>query len=80
MVRRVLREEIREQRGSLVSLMPEGLQNGLTLQEFADLIEFLVSLKESTHSLVSCQGMPEFIPELRSPVPLLPFLTEPLRF
>jgi putative heme-binding domain-containing protein len=37
--------EIASSHISEVSLMPEGLQAGLTLQEFADLIEYLVSLK-----------------------------------
>jgi putative heme-binding domain-containing protein len=41
---RIATGDIKEQRGSSVSLMPEGLQAGLSLQEFTDLIEYLVEL------------------------------------
>jgi putative heme-binding domain-containing protein len=37
--------DIVSQRASAVSLMPEGLQNGLSLEEFADLIAYLQTLK-----------------------------------
>ncbi|MGZ8899622.1 MAG: PQQ-dependent sugar dehydrogenase [Limisphaerales bacterium] len=76
---RIARENVQEQRGSTISLMPQGLQAGLTLQEFADLIEYLVSLKEPVHSHLAHQGMPDSIPELSNPVTLRPFLTERLR-
>src|SRR3954469_19394617 len=38
--------EIKEKRGSTVSLMPEALEAGLSLQEFADLIEYLATLQQ----------------------------------
>jgi len=75
---RIAKDRIAQQRGSAVSLMPEGLCAGLTLQEFADLIEHLVSLKEPMHAQTSQQGMPETIPPLQPPAALRPFLTEPL--
>ena len=37
--------EIKAQRGSSLSLMPEGLQAALTLEDFADLVSYLASLK-----------------------------------
>jgi putative heme-binding domain-containing protein len=37
----VLRSEIEEMRGSGLSLMPEGLEKAVTVEQFADLIAFL---------------------------------------
>jgi putative heme-binding domain-containing protein len=77
---RIAKDSIKEQRGSTVSLMPEGLQASLTLQEFADLIEFLVSLKEPAQSVANQRGMPEVIPELAEAVVLHPLFNETLRY
>ena len=76
---RIATSDIREQRGSGVSLMPEGLQAGLSRREFADLIEYLVSLKQPDHALTSHHGMPDVIPSLARPVALRPFLAQALR-
>ena len=38
--------EIKQKRGSSVSLMPEGLQAGLSHKEFTDLIEYLTRLQQ----------------------------------
>lgn len=76
---RVATTDIHEQRGSVLSLMPEGLQAGVTRQEFTDLIEYLVSLKEPAHALTGHRGMPASIPPLAPPMTLRPFLNEPLR-
>src|SRR6185436_15271487 len=38
----IAKRDIKEQRASTLSLMPEGLQAGLSLQEFNDLIEYLI--------------------------------------
>jgi putative heme-binding domain-containing protein len=43
--RSLARSSIRERTASALSLMPEGLQAGLTLEEFADLVEYLASLR-----------------------------------
>jgi putative heme-binding domain-containing protein len=75
---RIAAGDIQEQRGSLVSLMPEGLQAGLSVEEFTDLIEYLVSLKEAAHALTSYQGMPETIPQLPRPILLRPLFQEDL--
>ena len=69
---RIVAADVREQHGSGVSLMPDGLQAGLSRQEFTDLIEYLVSLKQPDHALTTYQGMPETIPQLTRPVILRP--------
>lgn len=76
---RIATGDIKAQRGSSVSLMPEELQAGLSFQEFTDLIEYLVSLKQPVTALTSHRGMPETIPELPHPITLRPFLAEELR-
>lgn len=70
---------IRSQRGVETSLMPEGLEAGLTYQEFDDLIEYLVSLKQPASSLTHDHGMPEVIPLLAHPAKVVPFLETELR-
>ncbi|HXT41396.1 MAG TPA: PQQ-dependent sugar dehydrogenase [Candidatus Angelobacter sp.] len=77
---RIATRDIREQRGSNVSLMPEGLQAGLSLQEFTDLVEYLVTLKQPESALTSNRGMPVDVPELAKPVTVRPFFSEDLRF
>jgi putative heme-binding domain-containing protein len=70
---------IKERRGSTVSLMPEGLQAGLTLQEFTDLIEYLTTLRQPESALVSNRGMPRVIPLLAKPVIARPFFSQELK-
>jgi putative heme-binding domain-containing protein len=77
---RIAARDVKEQRGTTVSLMPEGLQAGLSRQEFADLIEYLVSLKQPENALTSNRGMPANIPELARPIAVRPFFTEQMRF
>ena len=76
---RITTGDIKEQRGSSVSLMPEGLQAGLTQQEFTDLIEYLVTLKQPVNALTTHRGMPETIPQLTRLITLRPFLSGDLR-
>jgi putative heme-binding domain-containing protein len=71
--------DIREQRGSMVSLMPEGLQSGLSLQEFTDLTEYLATLRQPESTLVSNHGMPGVIPQLAKPVIVRHFFAQQLR-
>ena len=73
-------QDIKEQRGSTVSLMPEGLQAGMSRQEFTDLIEYLVTLKQPESALTSNRGMPADIPELAKPIAVRPIFSEELRF
>lgn len=76
---RIATGDIKERRGSTLSLMPEGLQAGLTQQEFTDVIEYLVTLKQPVNALTSHHGMPDMIPSLAQPVALRPFLADALR-
>jgi putative heme-binding domain-containing protein len=77
---RIAAPEIREQRGSSLSFMPEGLQAAISRQEFTDLIEYLVRLRQPVNTLTSNRGTPSDIPELEKPVTLRPFFSEDLRF
>jgi len=43
--RRISKADVKERRNSQVSLMPEGLEAGMTQQDFAALVAYLVSLK-----------------------------------
>lgn len=74
----IAKADIQKQEGSAVSLMPEGLQNALSQQEFTDLIEYLTTLKQPENTLLSERGMPPRIVELAKPVGLIPFLSKPL--
>src|SRR6267142_6718221 len=56
-----------------ISLMPENLHAGLTLSEFAHLVEYLASLKTPQSITASHQGMPTTIPALAQPFALIPF-------
>ncbi|MEO8427224.1 MAG: PQQ-dependent sugar dehydrogenase [Verrucomicrobiota bacterium] len=71
--------DIKEQRGSAVSLMPEGLQASLSLQEFTDLAEYLTTLKQPENALISNHGMPSVIPEIAAPVIARRFFTHELK-
>jgi putative heme-binding domain-containing protein len=72
-ITRIKVTDIQEQRNSTVSLMPEGLQNALTFQEFADLIDYLASLKVAETTAATQVGMPATIEELKQPIALRPF-------
>jgi putative heme-binding domain-containing protein len=41
----IRKQDIRERKASALSIMPEGLNTGLSLQDFTDLVSFLESLK-----------------------------------
>ena len=66
--------DIKEKKGSPISLMPEGQQAGLSLQEFNDLIEYLTSLKQPASTLAANRGIPLDIPLLAKPITVRPFL------
>lgn len=72
----IAKADIARQEGSNVSLMPEGLQAGLSLQEFTDLVEYLTTLRQPENSLRSERGMPARIPELAKPIGVQPFFAE----
>ncbi len=71
--------DIEERRGRSVSLMPEDLHTGLSLQEFADLIEYLGTLQQSASALASDRGLPANIPQLEKPIIARPFFSESLK-
>jgi putative heme-binding domain-containing protein len=77
---RVVAKSIKAQRGNNLSLMPAGLQEMLSREEFSDLIEYLTTLKQPENALTANAGMPAAIPELAKPVELRPFFNEELRF
>jgi putative heme-binding domain-containing protein len=77
---RILKAEIRRQQTSEISLMPQGLETGLSLAEFADLIEYLVGLKQPASAVQVAHGMPASIESLARPVDLQPFHSEQLHF
>lgn len=77
---RIATRDIKEQRGSALSLMPDGLQAGMSRQDFCDLIEYLVTLKQPESALPSNRGMPANIAELAKPIAVRPFFAEELRF
>lgn len=71
--------DIKEQRGSTVSLMPEGSHAVLSLQEFTDLTEYLAALRQPESILVSNHGLPGLIPVLAKPVTAQPFFPQELQ-
>jgi len=77
---RIATTDIKEQRGSTISLMPEGLETGMSVREFTDLVEYLVSLRQPENALSGNRGMPSVILEATQPVNLRPFFEEQLRF
>jgi glucose/arabinose dehydrogenase len=60
--------------------MPEGLEAGMSRQEFTDLIEYLVTLKQPTSARMVEHGMPNAIQSIARPIALHPFYSEELRF
>lgn len=79
-MQRVPLSDVLARRNTLESIMPEGLEAGVSPQEFTDLIEYLVSLRLPKIADAGRQGMPSEIPEIRTPVGVVPFHTEELRF
>jgi putative heme-binding domain-containing protein len=63
-----------------VSLMPEGLASSLNLEEFTDLIEYLVSLKQPQSASLVANGMPEEIRSIPNPIRLEPFPNDGFKF
>jgi putative heme-binding domain-containing protein len=65
--------DVLERRAATLSMMPKGLQGALTFQEFADLIDYLASLRLPENATPVRRGMPATIEELSTPVALKPF-------
>jgi putative heme-binding domain-containing protein len=77
-ISRIDKRDIRTQRGGEVSLMPEGLQAAVSPEEFADLIEYVASLKQTAGSVAA--GVPNAIPAAKRANGLVPFHADALRF
>lgn len=77
---RIARSDLKSATPAERSLMPEGLHTSLTTQEFADLIEYLSTLKERASALAGQAGTPADIPVLAKPVIARPLFSEELRF
>ena len=77
---RIQTAEIVNRSNSEISLMPEGLISGLSLQEFTDLIEYLVSLKQPQSASLIENGMPEEIRSIPKPIGLEPFPDKHFKF
>jgi putative heme-binding domain-containing protein len=75
----IAKADIKEQRGSTLSLMAEGLHAGLSLKEFTDLTEYLASLRQPESTRVSDHGMPAILPQLAKPVVARPFFSQELK-
>jgi putative heme-binding domain-containing protein len=77
---RVPLTNVRAQRTSDLSLMPEGLEAGLTPQEFTDLVAYLESLHQPTTNLARVRGMRDEIPRATGCVELPRFFDENVHF
>jgi putative heme-binding domain-containing protein len=77
---RIPTAEIAHRYNSEISLMPEGLVSGMSLQEFTDLIEYLVSLKQPQSASLVQNGMPSEIPTIPKPIRLEPFPNDACKF
>ncbi len=77
---RIRLEDIKERLTSPTSLMPAGLQTGLSVAEFADLIAYLESLKQPNMRLRNEVGTPKDIQQIAQSVALTPFHHQANRF
>ncbi|EEF58229.1 PQQ-dependent sugar dehydrogenase [Pedosphaera parvula] len=78
-VSRIDKRDIQGQRTSNVSLMPEGLQSSMSLEEFTDLIDYLSSLKLVSQDMAA-SGAPSSIPAIKQPIGIIPFQSEQHKF
>jgi putative heme-binding domain-containing protein len=79
-LRRIDTADIASQRNGTVSLMPEGLHASLSLEQFADLIAYLESLRLPASALAASRGAPDPIPPAAGFVRFDPFFGENIRF
>src|SRR4051812_19665161 len=70
---RIAMSDIDVKRTTDKSLMPEGLEKGLTSEQFADLIAYLTTLKAPHSTATEFHGMPAELPTLKTPVALRQF-------
>ncbi|HEX7654108.1 MAG TPA: PQQ-dependent sugar dehydrogenase [Verrucomicrobiae bacterium] len=77
---RIPLRDITEQHTDPVSLMPAGLTDALTPDEFSDLIAYLQTLQRTEHGGVASPRQPALIPEARQAATLRPFFRDDLVF
>ena len=77
---RFARQEIKSATPADRSLMPDGLHRSLSVQEFTDLIAYLVSLKQPATLSAAQRGAPDLIPAVKKRVALRPLLPDDQRF
>lgn len=77
---RIATRDIREQKTSAISTMPDGLHLGMTLGEFSDLIAYLETLKQPALEHRAGAGTPDVIQPLDKPIQLRPFHDAAMRF
>lgn len=77
---RVQKSEVKTQRSSPISIMPEGVHSGLSLEEFTDLIAYLEVLKQPEMQLANAAGTPSVIKRLAQPVTIVPVHDDSIRF
>ena len=70
---RVAAADIARRKTIDMSLMPEGLHTALTVEEFADLVEYLASLRLPQTASLSAHGMPDVIGQTSRHVRFEPF-------
>ena len=77
---RIPNKRIREQRVSPISLMPEGLEAGLTPAEFNDLVGYLASLHLAPGAVAELRGSPATIARAAREVAFEPLFKGPVKF
>lgn len=77
---RVPTDEIVDQQTSQISLMSDGLESTMSLQEFADLVTYLETLKQSAVASSAESATREEIPPCVRPARFIPYFDEQIRF
>lgn len=77
---RIASQNIVKRQTLSVSMMPEGLHQGLSVQGFADLVDFLVSRKQVDNARVFDAGTPQVIARIAEPIGLIPFYAQQFQF
>ncbi len=72
--------DIDQKRPEAQSLMPEGLEQAMSQQQFANLISYLTTLKAPQSTAQEFHGMPLEIPPLKAPVKLEQFNSSKFSF
>jgi putative heme-binding domain-containing protein len=77
---RIATDEVAGQQASDISLMPEGLEKLLTLQEFADIVAYLETLRQPAKSSTELSAAPDEIPLAATAAEFVPYFDDDVRF